>query len=263
MKTPLCDLHILSIYRVSGQRVLLPKRMARCTPDAKRAILAILADVEAAGGHLYLSDLFRSHDMQFQAYLDWKTGKKKAYSPPPGGSLHEAGRAFDLDLGALKVKLDAFWEIAARHGVVPIIPSPNPRASEAWHFERRGSHQLVHDYYQAGKGTNFASPYRALAASAILAVGEPLDLFAGRDDAAYVQSALIRLGQEIGNIDGQIGPKSRKGLAALGVPDGPLPEVIAGLDTLLQARFPEEFYDKTPLDATDPFDTVPPAALVA
>lgn len=259
MKTPLVDLPILSIYKVSEQRVLLPKRMARCTPDAKRAILAIRADVEAAGGRLYLSDLFRSHDMQLQAHLDWKSGKKKAYSPPPGGSLHEAGRALDLDLGSLKVKLDVFWKIAARHGVVPIIPDPNPRASEAWHFERRGSHQLVYDYYQAGKGTNFTSPYRALGASAILAIGEPLDFFSGKEDAAYVQSALIRLGQEVGNIDGAIGPKSRRGLANLGVPDGPLPAVIEALDGLLQAQFPEEFYDRTPLDAADP---PLPAALV-
>ncbi len=263
MKTPLVTAQILSIYRSSGQRVLLPKRMAPCTPDTKRALLAIQAEVEAAGGRLYLSDLFRSYDMQFQAHLDWKTKKKKAYSPPPGSSLHEAGRAFDLDLKSLKVKLDAFWEIAAQHGVRPIIATPNPRASEAWHFERRGSHQLVYDYYQTGKGTNFTSPYRAMAASTILAIGEPLDLFEGTEDAAYVQAALIRLGQEIGNIDGAIGPKSRKGLQALGVPAGPPLDVVAALDDLLQANFPEEFYDKTPLDARDPFDQTAPAALVA
>ncbi len=157
------------------------------------------------------------------------------------------------------MKLPDFWAIAAKHGVVPIIAEPNPRASEAWHFERRGSHQLVYDYYQVGTGTNFASPSRALGASAILAIGEPLDLFEDREDAAYVQSALIRLGQEIGNIDGAIGPKSKKGLANLGVPDGPLPAVVAALDALLQARFPDEFYDRTPLDAADP---PLPAALV-
>jgi hypothetical protein len=39
--------------------------------------------------------------MQLQSHLDWKTGKKSAFSPPPGGSLHEAGRALDLDLDSL------------------------------------------------------------------------------------------------------------------------------------------------------------------
>lgn len=262
MKTPLVHLPITSIYRASGQRVPLPQRMARCTPDTKRAILAIRADLEAAGGRLYLSDLFRSHDMQLQAHLDWKTGKKRAYSPPPGGSFHEGGRAFDLDLGSLRIKLDAFWKLAANHGVVPILAAPNPRTSEAWHFERRGSHQLVYDYYQAGKGTNFASPGRAMAASAILAIGEAFEPFAGREDAAYVQSALIRLGQAVGNIDGFLGPKSRRGLQALGVPLEPLPQVIAALDQLLQVKFPEEFYDRTPLEAVDPFDHATPAALV-
>lgn len=263
MKTPLTPVPILSIYRSAGQRVLLPRRMAPCTPDTKGAILALQDEVESAGGHLYLSDLFRSYDMQFQAYLDWQTGKKKAYSPAPGSSLHEAGRALDLDLKSLKMPLATFWEMAARHGVRPIIAAPNPRTSEAWHFERRGSHQLVYDYYQAGKAANFSSPYRAMAASSILAIGVPLDLFSGTEDAAYVQSALIRLGQEIGNLDGAIGPRSRKGLQALGVPTGPLPDLVTAVDDLLQARFPEEFYDKTPLDANDPFDQTAPSALVA
>ncbi len=102
MKTPLVDLPILSIYKVSGQRVLLPKRMARCTPDAKRAILAIQADVESAGGRLYLSDLFRSHDMQLQAHLDWKSGKKKAYSPPRAAACTRRGGPSTWTWGVLR-----------------------------------------------------------------------------------------------------------------------------------------------------------------
>jgi len=36
-----------------------------------------------------LSDLLRSYDMQLQAHLDYTSGKKSAFSPAPGGSMHE------------------------------------------------------------------------------------------------------------------------------------------------------------------------------
>ena len=148
----------MSIYEINGQRVLMPERMARLTPDMKKARYGIRADAEAAGGKFALSYLFRSYDMQLQAHLDFSSGKKRAFSPPPGGSLPESGRAFDVDLKGLNMPLANFWQIAQRIGGLPIIAEPNPKASEAWHFECRGSHQIVYDYYQAGKGANFSNP---------------------------------------------------------------------------------------------------------
>lgn len=204
----------------------------------------IRADVEAAGGKFALSDLFRSYDMQLQAHLDFTSGKKKAFSPPPGSSMHEAGRAFDVDLKGLKMSLADFWQIVKKCGVVPIIAEPDPKASEAWHFECRGSHQLVYDYYQAGKGTNFSKPAAAMAASAIIAAGLEHDRFKGKEDAAYIQSGLIRLGQNLGNIDGEIGPRTNGVLSSLGIAGATRAEQIQGLDALLQQKFPDEFFDK-------------------
>ncbi len=248
MKTPLVKINILSIYKRQGQRVLLPGPMNQCTADTKKALFDIKADLEKSGGKLYLSDLFRTYDMQKQAYLDYATGKKKAYSPPPGGSLHEAGRAFDLDLATLKISLADFWELAKKHGLSPIIDQPNPRASEAWHFECRGSHLLVYDYYAQGKGTNFKQPYKAMAASSILSIGQSVDMFGDKSEAAYIQSALIRLGKTIGNIDGDIGPNTRQALSELNLAEAPVEKVIEALDHLLQEKFPQEFFDATPLD---------------
>ena len=95
MTAPLVKATVLSIYKVSGHRVLMPERMARATPDLKRAMYAIRDALRARGGDLVLSDLFRSYDMQLQAHLDFTSGKKSAFSPAPGGSMHESGRAFD------------------------------------------------------------------------------------------------------------------------------------------------------------------------
>jgi zinc D-Ala-D-Ala carboxypeptidase len=241
MPTALRDVSILSIYEVSGQHVLLPKRMAHATPDMQAGISAISAALEAMGGHLFLSDLFRSYEMQLQSHLDWKTGKKSAFSPPPGGSLHEAGRALDLDLDSLGMTLADFWPVARQHGLVPIISQPNSQASEAWHFDCRGSHDLVYHYYKQRKGTNFDKPYQAMAASAILSIGVRVDAFGQNQMAAAIQSTLIRLGHEIGNLDGQIGRRTRAGLSQAGVPLADDSTMLAHLEAQLKGKFPGEF----------------------
>lgn len=242
MKTPLVPIDWPSIYPgKNGVKGPLPQRMAHCTPDMKAAIEKVSAALQAKGGKLVLSDLFRSYQMQFDAHQDFVTGRKKANSPPPGGSLHEAGRAFDLDLGAIHVLLADFWTLAAPIGLVPIIDQPKSSVSESWHFECRGSHQRVYDYYKAGKGTNFDKPYKAMAASAIVSVGVKVDKFGADQDAAYVQSGLIRLGDAIGSMDGVIGAKTKAALAARNIPASPMAAAVAGIDEALKAKFPGEF----------------------
>lgn len=246
---PLVPIQVPSIYKSrDGNTVLLPSRMARGTPDMKATIDKVGKALGGLGGRLVLSDLFRSYDMQLQAHLDYTSGKKAAFSPPPGGSLHEAGRALDLDLRALSMPLADFWPVAASCGLVPIIDKPDPSAKEAWHFECRGSHQLVSDHYRAGRATNFSSPYKAMAASAILAVGVPVDALRQVAREAFLQSGLIRLGQDVGNIDGKIGPKTRKALASLQLAGGALGDLVAGVDSLLQEKFPEEYFDRSAID---------------
>jgi hypothetical protein len=249
MRTPLISITFPSIYESGGVKVPLPRRMAVCTPDMKAALFKTAKDLRAAGGRLILSDLFRSYDMQLGSHLDWKSGKKRAFSPPPGGSLHEAGRGFDLDLGAMKITLADFWALAASNGIVPIVATPQKNQSEAWHFECRGSHALVQAYYKAGKGTNFDKPYQAMAASAIVSVGVKVDKFAAftnGQDAAYIQSGLIRLGQVIGNMDGSIGKKTRDGCAALGIGTASVQDMLRGVDEALQEKFPGEYFDSIP-----------------
>ena len=260
MKTPLEKIEILSIYKLRGQRVFLPGRMAKCTPDTLAAVTAIAEDVREAGGNLYLSDLFRSYDMQFQAHLDYSTGKKNAFSPPPGGSLHEAGRAFDLSLGDLNMELADFWEIAIARGASPIIDVPDTRKSEAWHFDCRGSHSRVYEYYKAGKGANM-SPYKAMAASCILAAGIDVDSFGPRCEAAYMQSCLVRLGYELGNIDGYQGKMTNAALQDAGLKDADAKQALSLLEERLQEQYPAEFRQETAGEG-ELFDYVEPQHIV-
>jgi hypothetical protein len=243
MKTPLIQIDIISIYSNNlGDRLPLPSRMSKCTPDTHTAILNIAKDLSNKGGKLILSDLFRSYDMQAQAHNDYISGKKKAYSPPPGGSFHEAGRAFDLDLSFIKVSLSEFWSIAAKYNIVPIIPEPKASFSEAWHFDCRGSHQLVYQYYAEGKGTNF-KPYTAAASSAILSIGVNVDAFGYNQKQAAIQSGLIRLGKIIGNIDGQLGKHTQKGLEDVGIDFDPnnIDGMLLKVENLVQQKFSNEY----------------------
>ncbi|WP_409277095.1 hypothetical protein [Pseudomonas defluvii] len=242
MKTPLIEISVPSIYKNNqGAPVNLPKRMAVATPDMAQAIALIGKALIEVGGRLVLSDLYRSYDMQMQSHLDYINKKKTAFSPPPGGSFHEAGRAMDLSLSELKIPLKKFWEVAKKYGAVPIIATPSSSTSEAWHFECRGSHQNVIDYYSAGHGDNFKKPYSAGAASAILAAGIHVDKFGSNQKEAQLQAALIRLGQNIGNIDGQIGVKTRTALQALGVTSTELEAMLQAVEDLIQNAYPAEY----------------------
>lgn len=240
---PLIAISVPSIYPQTHPGGPLPPRLAHCTPDMKRSIAQVATALKARGGRLLLSDLFRSYDMQLGSHMDFVSGKKKAFSPAPGGSLHEAGRALDLDLSALKMPLAEFWTIAHAAGLSPIIDEPKSNKSEAWHFSCRGSHQLVYDYYKAGKGTNFKGPYPAMAASAIVSVGIKVDVFGAGQEAARIQSGLIRLGHEIGNLDGQTGPRTRDALSSAGLARSTPADTFTAVEHALQARFPHEYFD--------------------
>src|SRR6266568_943016 len=142
MLTPLVPVTLPSVYNNQP----LPARMALAAKDFSIA----LADLSAKLPGLRWSDLFRSYEMQKAANADYLQGRKKAFSPPPGGSLHEAGRAMDIDLSTIGMSLEEFWAVLKPLGMVPIIAKPDPKTSEAWHFEYRGSHQLIYDYAAAG-----------------------------------------------------------------------------------------------------------------
>lgn len=129
---------------------LLPARMALATPDTMEAVYKARDAIAATGGKLLITDMYRSYDVQRQAYLEYvasvKAGHPIAKRSPPGSSLHNSGRAIDLSLDdALKhLTLEKLWELMAPIGWVPIIEKPDTGVSEAWHFEVRGNFKPLH-----------------------------------------------------------------------------------------------------------------------
>jgi len=189
------------------------------------------------GFGIRLSDLFRSHDQQAQSHADFVEGRKKAFSPAPGGSLHEAGRAMDIDLSSIGVSLPKFGEIARAHGFSPIIDTPDPHRSESWHFDCHGSHHAVYEYVKEGKAGKMLAPYTQMAQSAILAIGVKLEVVPAQE-VAYLQAGLIRLGFDPGRIDGVQGDKTSRALRDAGAN---LSDPVTWMSDALRAKFPAEY----------------------
>jgi len=236
--TPLEPVEVASIY---GNKPL-PKRMAKCTPDTAEALAGLVADLRSLGFELRLSDLFRSYEMQKAAHLDYVERRKKAYSPPPGGSMHEAGRAMDIDLASMGVPLKRFWEIAKGRGFTPIIDTPDSSRSEAWHFDCRGSHGTVYKYVRSGKAGEAMAPYTQMAQSGISAIGVKLDAVPSQN-GAFIQGALIRLGLDPGRIDGIVGSRTLAALKDAGSLAGPKELALHAefLSAQLAAQFAAEY----------------------
>jgi len=231
--TPLVPISVASIYNNAA----LPARMAKCTPDTAIAIQGVVDDLRALGHDLRLSDLFRSYEMQRQANLDYVEGRKRAYSPPAGGSMHEAGRAMDIDLSSIGVSLKDFWGIAKARGFFPIIDAPIVGRSESWHFDCRGSHDAVYKYVHDGKAGASIPPYTQMASSGILAIGVKVDALPDQA-VGMLQSALIRLGFEPGRIDGVMGDRTLAAMRDAGVdPDDP----VGSATVALKPRYPGEY----------------------
>ena len=235
------DQRILSSYGPGGStsatlaradlRPLAATGGGRLTADTAAALLALHEAVLAAGGDLRVTDGFRSVAVQRDArarYENWvAAGKprpgspgydsktmKSAYVAIPGRSFHNAGRAVDLHLAALRFpgiaadrQLDRLWQLAHPIGWRPIISSPVEGASEAWHFDFLGVWARVM--------TRRGYEETAIAASQDADNGET-------PGAAYrLQGGLHRAGFDVGAIDGLIGAKTRAGLRAAGYAGDP------------------------------------------
>jgi hypothetical protein len=229
------DKSILSSYGPGGTDISIPRsqlkslvsiNVAKMAPDAAAGLLALHTAVLAAGGDFRVTDCFRSVDQQKaarQKYDNWIAAGKPAPGSPgwdaktmknafvavPGRSNHNAGRAIDVHLAALRFpgvaadkQLDKLWELAIPLGWSPIIREADERASEAWHF----------DFLGCWKPVQVRAGYESAAVAAAADVGN------GETDSGWrrVQGQLHRAGYNVGTVDGLAGNKTKGALAASG-----------------------------------------------
>lgn len=228
----MADLSIASSYPIGAPRgSLRPLHTlegGRLAADAADALLALHRAISAIGGDLRITDCYRSLAVQqsarqrYEAWLSAGSPKpgssgfnaatmKADYVAEPGYSFHNAGRAIDLHVDALKFpavpadrQLDRLWELCVPIGWSPVITTPREGASESWHLDYLGPW----------------GPVRARRGYAEAAMGACLDLGAtgyGRDTERAIQAQLHRAGYDVGAIDGVIGPRTIAALQAAGV----------------------------------------------
>lgn len=199
--TKLVYVPVKGIYKTADG--LLPNRMSWMAPDAAAAFRAADAEFVSLGLPMRYSDCFRDRIMQMNAWADHqlylKSGGKEgkaAYSPPPGFSMHESGRARDYDATVFadpafaktlkEKKLDqrTVVEVYRKYGIVGIVDVGDPvrvDRSEEWHFEFRGEFQQVYDDCLK-RGRSRAQAYREMVRKSI----EDLDPVEPKDYASLV-----------------------------------------------------------------------------
>jgi hypothetical protein len=226
----------------SGLRPLADLKAGVATPATAAAMKRLADAVTAEGGDFRVTESHRDIVVQRTArnrYDNWvRAGKPKqgtagfnastmkaAYVATPGRSMHNAGRAIDVDIASLKFpgvaadkQLDKLWTLAKAVGWSPIIKSADERASEAWHF----------DCYDDLAPMLRRVGYEQTALCGAILVGHG-DL---TGFVPEIQALLCRAGFDIGGIDGVVGPRTKRSLAAaLNVTDVVVNKILATSDT--------------------------------
>lgn len=197
-------------------------------PDMTAALLKLSDSVASIGGDFRVTECHRDFSVQAAArkkYENWvSAGKpkpgssnwdqksmKNAFVAEAGRSGHNAGRSIDIHIGMLKFpgvssdrQLDRLWDVAIPLGWSPVIKVADEKASESWHF----------DFVGDLGGVRARLGYEQWALCGAILVGHA-DL---KGYEAELQALLCRAGFNIGQIDGQAGPKTQAALAsALGI----------------------------------------------
>jgi hypothetical protein len=208
-KKELVNIKVDDIYE---ETKYLPDRLAKLIPEAWDSLQDVIEDIKEAGGTLKLSDAFRSTEEQMRAHLDYKMGRKSAYSPPSGNSMHEAGRAVDIawSYNHLGIEQDKAGQILESNGWTPIVDSfgdlRERDVSEEWHWEFRDGLEEIYNN----------SGYRGMVEYAIKQVENYPDSDeleeANHSIIKDIQSLLDRVGIDPGPIDGIFGPKTERAI---------------------------------------------------
>lgn len=192
--------HVIGSYTIRGEADRMPDRALFMHPDAAR-------DYEKIESWVVVSDMFRSPEASLAAV------QAKRGAQPPGYSMHNYGKAIDLDVGrtmrnlpgvSKKIDLDVLMEQAGFfcHRTDHLTGKSREHPSdESWHYNHLGVGARV---VQSFKTT--AGYAEALVKSEY---GEQL-----APDNFECQAMLKKLRMYGGEIDGALGPLSRQAIAA-------------------------------------------------
>ncbi|MDX6692705.1 MAG: zinc D-Ala-D-Ala carboxypeptidase, partial [Blastocatellia bacterium] len=191
-----------SIYGTKGDP--LPERMAKLVRPAALALQKVYQAVAAEGGHLFISDMFRTFAEQQKAHSDFITGRKKAFSPPACNSVHESARAIDIDAFDTEIGHRRVRQILNAHGWVNIVVTLT--GSECWHYEFR--EQKFEDIKKARGYTAMARSMK----EEIGNVGDVGNAEKEKEKVKFIQDSLNKImGLNLG-VDGIYGERTKQAI---------------------------------------------------
>jgi murein L,D-transpeptidase YcbB/YkuD len=180
----------------------LPKRMAKLARPAASALQKVYEEIVAEGGHLYISDMFRTAQDQQKAHEDYLSGRKSAFSPPSCSSVHEAARAIDIDAYDTGIGHKRVRTILNKHGWVNIVETLDGK--ECWHYEFR---EQKWEQYKQEHG------YSAMARAMKEEIGNLIGVKqadARKEKVKWLQAALNQILNINLAVDGIYGEKTKK-----------------------------------------------------
>ena len=195
-----------SIYPYKGSPI--PKRMGRLVKEAAYSLKEVYEGVVAAGGHLYISDMFRSAREQQKAHEDYKSGRKTAYSPPACSSVHEAGRAIDIDAFDTLIGHKKVRDILNRNGWTNIVDTLT--GAECWHYEYRGKWEKFRK--QRAKQLGNSQAYREMVRMMKEEIGNKAGIGISNrieNEVLWLQESLNKILECRLKVDRIMGPKTR------------------------------------------------------
>ena len=221
----LCGEHVRSsVWTEAGvnNRVPMAHREQRgyFVPAAAKSLNELVTKAAEAGMDIQLNSGFRSWQSQeylYKRYLNWLSSGKPAWDSPefdsktmqveaagrPGYGTHQSGRAVDIRLSKLRESghsLGDFWDLAAEYGWRPFYTIKNPdwNTSEAWHFDFYG------EWHRVFSKTSYRDMMKACTADAALLAPNYVNNILGLAQ----QAQLVRAGEDLGSLDGVVGPKT-------------------------------------------------------
>ncbi len=205
------------IYPKGG---VLPERMAKLVRSAAESLQTVYAEVVKKGGHLYISDMFRSAEEQQKAHEDYLAGRKDSYSPASCSSVHEAARAIDIDAFDTVIGHARTRRILNEHGWVNIVDTLTGK--ECWHYEFR------EERWQTYKDQH---GYPAMAHAMKEEIGNLVGLEqanANKEEVKWLQDGLNKIMQAGLVVDGHYGPQTKRAVKRFQEQQGLQVDGVAG-----------------------------------
>ena len=130
------NVYVPALVDKDGKYTALSSGRAKLTRPAAESLQKVFQEIGREGGKLFITDMFRSAELQQQLYERGATVAK------PGSSIHETALAIDVDISDLGIPNSRFVEIMRKHGWIPTYSNPTEKNHYEYRIDEKGQLDL-------------------------------------------------------------------------------------------------------------------------